>query len=120
MPYHKLSVYQKSYQLALEIHKLTLGFPKIEQLELASQLRRATRSIVANLVEGMGRQDSPREVQRFVRMSMGSCDESRVWLEFARDLGYITNEAQFELEKRYNEIGKMLRGIINRYDDVPL
>jgi four helix bundle protein len=118
MPYHKLNVYQKSYRLALEIHKLTLNFPKIEQHELGSQLRRASRSIVANLVEGMGRQDSAKEVQRFVRMSIGSCDESRFWLEFAKDLGYLKETEQLALEARFNEIGKMLQGIIQRYKNM--
>ena len=36
MPYHQLDVYQKAYQLALDIHKFSLGFPRIEQHELAS------------------------------------------------------------------------------------
>ena len=49
MPYHRLKVYQKSYELALELHKITLRFPKIEQYELASQLRRSSKSIPANI-----------------------------------------------------------------------
>ena len=58
MPYHRLNVYQKSYQLALEIHRLTLTFPKIEQYELASQIRRSSKSIPVTIAEGMGKQES--------------------------------------------------------------
>jgi four helix bundle protein len=115
MPYHKLDVYQKAYSLALEIHKLTLLYPELEQRELAGQLRRSSKSIAANIAEGMGKQASAKEVIRFVRMAIGSCDESRVWLEFSKDLGYI-NESSFEdFEKRYQEVGRMLRGIEKRY-----
>jgi len=115
MPYHRLDVYQKAYQLALEIHKMTLGFPKHEQYELASQLRRSSKSICANIAEGMGKQESRADVRRFIRIAVGSCDESRVWLEFARDLGYIKPWEQAALDERYREIGRMLRGVLKRY-----
>ena len=115
MPYHRLKVYQKSYELALELHKITLRFPKIEQYELASQLRRSSKSIPANIAEGMGKQTSKAEVRRFILMAMGSCDESRVWLEFSKDLGYLTQKDHNDLNQRYQEIGRMLRGVVNRY-----
>ena len=116
MPYHRLDVYQKAYQLALEVHRVSLGFPKIEQYGLAQQLRASSKSIPANIAEGMGKQDSPAEIKRFIRMAIGSCDETRVWLEFARDLGYLDVPQQKALEERYQEIGRMLRGVIRRYD----
>ena len=114
-PYHNLDVYRKAYQLALRIHKESLGFPKFEQYELAQQLRRSSKSIVVNVVEGMGRQDSPAEVHRFIRIAMGSCDESRIWLDFAKDLTYLDEPAYGQLTAGFIEIGKMLRGILNRY-----
>ena len=104
-----------AYQLALEIHRISVGFPQIEQYELAGQLRRSSRSIAANIAEGMGKQESKADVRRFIRMAVGSCDESRVWLEFARDLGYLEAEQQGGLDARYREVGRMLRGILKRY-----
>ena len=115
MPYHRLDVYQKAYRLALEMHKITLGFPKLEQYELAQQLRRSSKSIPANIAEGMGKQESAREVSRFIRMAIGSCDESRVWLEFSRDLGYMNAADQQRYDLEYREVGRMLRGIVKRY-----
>src|SRR6185436_14742085 len=55
MPYHRLDVYQKAYQLALEVHRISLGFPKLEQYGLAQQLRASSKSIAVNLAEGMGK-----------------------------------------------------------------
>ena len=64
----------------------------------------------------MGKQESPAEVKRFIRIAIGSGDETRVWLEFARDLGYLGSAQQVVLEQRYQEVGRMLRGVIKRYD----
>ncbi len=110
MPYHRLQVYQKAYQLALEIHKLSLGFPKIEQYGLAQQIRASSKSIVVNIAEGMGKQESPADVQRFIRISIGSCDETRVWLEFAKDLGYCEAKRYAGFDMRYQEVGRMADG----------
>ncbi len=115
MPYERLDVYQKSYQAALDIHKITLSFPKIEQYELASQVRRSSKSIPANIAEGMGRQDTSADVRRFIKIALGSCDETRVWLRFSKDLGYLDESTHQQLEARYQEIGRMLQGVIKRY-----
>ena len=115
MPFHRLDVYKKSYGLALEVHKLTLSFPKSEQYDLARQLRNATKSIPVNIGEGMGRQESPKDVLHFIRIALGSCDETRIWLDFARDLGYIRPELHKLLDERYREVGRMLTGLRKRW-----
>ena len=51
-----LEIYQQAYKLALITHKLTLDFPKLEQYAgIADQLRRSSKSIVANIVEGFAK-----------------------------------------------------------------
>jgi len=115
MPYHRLEVFKKAYALALELHRVSRKFPKSEQYELAQQLRKSTKSIPANIAEGMGKQESKADVRRFMRIAVGSCDESRVWLEFAKDLGYISAAEHDKYDRRYREIGRMLQGIIKRY-----
>jgi len=50
--YHGLDVFRESYAAALDVSRLVKRFPAFEQYELASQLRRAARSIPANIVEG--------------------------------------------------------------------
>jgi four helix bundle protein len=117
MPYHRLDVFKRAYELALKVHRMSLTFPKQEQYELAQQLRRSSKSIPANIAEGMGKQESKADVRRFIRIAVGSCDESRVWLEFARDLGYINKEQQCSLDESYREVGRMLQGLIRRYSD---
>ncbi len=104
-----LRVYRQAYNLSLAIHKLSLGFPKIEQYGLADQLRRASKSICANIAEGFVRQrySSP-EFARFLLFAEASAEEACVWLEYARDLEYISNEKFEEWDKEYLHISSML------------
>ena len=107
--YRDLNVYQKSYTLALKIHKLTLDFPKFETMELGSQLRRASMSIPINIGEGYGRKVSPADFKRFLTIALASCDEVRIELDFAKDLGYIDENTHLDLTKEYEVLGKQIR-----------
>ena len=109
--YQDLKVYKKAYQLALEIHQESLGFPKYEQYGgLADQLRRSSKSVVANLVEASSySSDYPRREFSQLIQSMGSKDETVLWLKLSRDLDYMENSADYI--SRYEEIGRMLYGL---------
>src|SRR5437764_7441219 len=54
--FEDLDVFRRAYRVSLEVHRRSLEFPRIEQWALADQIRRASKSICANLVEGFGRQ----------------------------------------------------------------
>ena len=115
MLYDRLNVFRKAYDWSLAVHRRTLTFPKFEQFEMASQLRRASKSICANLGEGMSKQSSPKDVVRFIRTAIGSCDETRIWLKYAVDLGYLRAEEYTQLHEAYCEIGRMLTGVLKRW-----
>ena len=110
--YRDLRIYQRSYQSALEVHRLTLKFPAFERRELGSQLRRASSSIAINIAEGYGRKKSPEDFKRFLVMALGSCDETSVLLDFSRDLNYLDEKTFADLKKKYEEIGKGLNKTI--------
>ncbi len=108
-------VFQKAYQLALEIHKISQDFPVSEQYELASQLRRSSKSICANLAEGRAKQQgSSAEFRRYVLIALGSADESQLWLRFAKDLGFLENSSWNKLDEQMREISKMLNGLAQK------
>jgi four helix bundle protein len=56
--FEDLEVYKKLVELHLEVHQLTLRFPKYEMYELGSQLRRSSNSIPANIAEGWNNKHS--------------------------------------------------------------
>ena len=108
-------VFQKAYAAALDTHRVAMTFPKHEQYELASQLRRSIKSICANLAEGRARQQcSNAEFRRFVLIALGSADESSLWCRFAKDLGYLSEEQFSVLHGQFSEIAKMLNGLLSR------
>ena len=113
--FRDLVVYQKAYALSLEIHKLSLKFPNIERFELASQIRRSSKSIALNIAEGFGKNSSLPEFKRFMKIALGSCDETRVCLDYCRDLGYITQTQYESYEALCLEIVKMLVSMLKNW-----
>ena len=71
-------------------------------------MRRASKSIPLNIGEGYGRRKSSDDFKRFLIMSIGSCDEMKILIEFSKDLGYISKETYKEIIGEYDLIGKML------------
>ncbi len=115
--FEDLEVFKRAYKVSLEIHKRTLEFPKYEQYGgLADQIRRASKGICANIAEGFSKQGySAAEYKRFLQLATGSCDEVRVWLRYCVDLGYVEAEQSNLLQDEYQEIAKMLKGIIRNW-----
>ena len=114
--YRDLEVYQRAYKLALKVHQITLNFPKYETTELASQLRRAALSIPINIGEGYGRKSSTADFKRFLIMALGSCDEVRIEIDFAKDLGYIDEATYEELTSEYVILGKQIRVLHEKWE----
>ena len=111
--YYDLRVYNESYRLALIVHKNSKSFPKFERYELGAQIRKAATSIPANIAEGYG--GSSAEFKRFLRIASGSCNEVRVYLEMAKDLGYLEEIKSRELSLNYEELSKQLYSLRNKW-----
>ena len=110
--FEDLEVFQRAYRLSLELHRESLSFPPIEQRALGDQVRRASKSICANLAEGFGKQrQSTAEFRRYLMIAMGSADEMRVWVRYCHDLGYIDATRWQRWSEEYREIAKMLHGL---------
>ena len=117
--FEDLEVFRRAYRLSLEVHNRSLEFPRIEQWALADQIRRASKSVCANLAEGFGRQAwSKSEFRRFLMMATGSADEMQVWTLYARDLGYIDAEMAAQWQREYREIARMLQGLSRGVSDI--
>ncbi|HDP70438.1 MAG TPA: four helix bundle protein [Actinobacteria bacterium] len=111
MNWKKLKVWQKCHSLVLKIYEITTGFPKEEVYGLTNQLRRSSASVPANIVEGQSR-DTTKEYLCFLYNARGSVEETRYHIFLAKELGYLGNDKCLELEKEYEEVSKMLNGLI--------
>ncbi len=63
----------------------------------------------ANIVEGWAKRAPTAEFKRYLQVAIGSCDETRMWLEMSKDEGYISETQWEELRSRFNRIGAMLQ-----------
>lgn len=113
--YEDLDVFQRSFTLSIEIHRISLTFPKIEQYALADQIRRASKSICANIAEGYGKQKIfPAEFKRFLAIALGSSDEMQVWTKYCEALHYIDTHTAKQWHESYRRISRMLQALLNR------
>ena len=87
--------------------------PQIEQYALGDQIRRASKSICANIAEGFAKQRrSSAEYKRYLLMVIGSADEMRVWSRYCLDLDYIDEATWHHWRDEYQEIARMLQGCL--------
>ncbi|HKV93231.1 MAG TPA: four helix bundle protein [Candidatus Angelobacter sp.] len=85
---------------------------------LTSQLRRAAVSIGANIAEGCGRR-SDGELARFLQIARGSASEVEHHLLLARDLKFLQAVTHQDLEKRLQEVQRMLTSLVSSTQESP-
>ncbi len=110
--FRDLTVYKKAFALAMEIFELSKEFPKEEKYSLTDQIRRSSRSVCANIGEAYRkRQYENHFVSKSSDADMENT-ETRVWLDFAHALDYITVETKERLDEKAVEVGKLLNHMI--------
>jgi len=106
-----MDVFKLSHSLTIEIYKLTEKFPTEEKFGVSAQVRRSSRSIPMNIVEGASRLRT-KENRQFVGIARGSAGEISYQLLLSRDLGYILEQNHTSLKERYDRVAKILTGLI--------
>jgi four helix bundle protein len=114
--YKDLQVWQKAYDLCLEIYRVTKGFPSEERYGLTSQLRRAAVSVPSNIAEGYGRKTTPDYI-RALYISYGSICELETQLLLARDLKYIEPKNIRKIDEDIREVERMLKALIKALEE---
>lgn len=95
VPYERFDAWKMSHQLALRIYEATDRWPPQERYGLIAQIRRAALSVATNIAEGSAKR-GPRELRRYLDISLGSLSEVSYLLRFSRDRGLLL-PADFEL-----------------------
>lgn len=115
--FEKLEVWQLAREMRVDIYRLTQAFPKEEQFNLTSQIRRAIGSVTANLVEGSGRA-TDRDKCRFTNTAYSSALEVLDHLIAASDLNFIDEEQyithRVKLDKLINKLNAYYRYQLGR------
>ena len=116
--FRDLRVFRESYELALEIQEASKSFPREELYSLSDQIRRAARSVPANIAEGWAKREYELVFKRHLWDAHGSIHEVSVWLDFARDHGYLSADSAAEFAKRAERIGGMLHQLLRRWKTI--
>ena len=114
-----LKVYKVAYDLAMEIFEITKRFPREETYSLTDQIRRSSRSVAINIREGYAKRRYEQVFIKQLNDSLGSSEETRGWLEFARDCRYIIEDVYKRLDDRYDELNAMIHGLMTNWKSSP-
>ena len=110
--YRDLEVYQLSFELAVELDRISKALPKHELYEVGSQIRRSAKSIPANIAEGFGRRRYKQEYIKFLVYALASCDETRVHLDMLFQTGSLQEPVYQPLVSRYDLLGRKLNNFL--------
>ncbi len=111
--FKELIVWQKAYQLCLDIYRATRGFPEDELYGLTSQMRRASVSVVSNIAEGYGRKTTA-DYLRSLFIAYGSVCELETQIMISTDLGHFSKQKEKceSLMDDLAEVERMLKSLI--------
>lgn len=110
--FRELRVYKLAFATAMEVYRQSRSFPHEERYSLTSQIRRSSRSVAANIAEGYRKRQYPAMFSSKLADADAEATETGVWLDFARECGYLAPESQRQLAGTYDEIGRMLHAMI--------
>lgn len=109
--YTKIRAWQLADDLTVAVYESTRSFPREEVYGLTSQLRRASYSVPANIVEGSSR-ESKKDYLHFLYISRGSLSETQYFIHLARRLGYLRSENADALHEQTKFAFACLHGLI--------
>lgn len=105
--YKNLLMWQVADELVNLVYALTRKFPKDEIYGLTSQLRRASLSVVLNIVEGYSR-NTKGDLRRFLDITLGSLAEVDYLLQLSWRLKYINYDEYSKHEQIREKTGKYI------------
>ena len=109
--FRDLQVYNEAYQLMLIVHKVIKDLPAFERNELASQMRRASKSCPSNIAEGWAKRRFEKEFKKHLEIAIGSANEMEVHIDVAKDLSYLQKNICNHLLQRYRQLGGKLTNL---------
>lgn len=109
----ELEAYGKAFEAAMKIFQASQRFPKEEVYSLTNQIRRASRSVCANIAEAWRERRYEAAFIAKVTDAEAEAAETQTWIEFAVQSNYLEREEGSKLYQAYHEILGTLVGMVN-------
>lgn len=114
--FRELIVYQKSRKLARDLFQVSKAFPREETYSLTDQMRRASRSVGAQIAEAWAKHRYERSFVSKLTDADGEQYETQHWIGVAGDCGYLSRQQVVAFVTRCEEIGRLIGGMIAQAD----
>lgn len=101
--------------LVRPVHDIVKSFPAFEERDLVSQMRRAAKSVPANIAEGFSKKRGHKDFKLYLAHAMGSANEMLVHLQIARQLGYVDQNDANSLTERYQIVCRQMNKLIQNW-----
>ena len=112
--FRDLLVYQKAKKTSPQIFEISKSFPKEEAYSLTSQIRRASRSIGAQIAEAWAKRRYERHFVSKLTDADAEQMETQHWIDEAVDCRYLDPKQAEKLKMELLEIGRMLNSMIEK------
>jgi four helix bundle protein len=112
--FRDLVVYQKAKLVSREIFEISKTFPKEETYSLTDQIRRASRSIGAQIAEAWGKRRYEKHFVSKLTDADAEQMETQHWLSEACDCDYLDVKKAKELTDHLLQIGRMLNSMMEK------
>jgi len=117
MSYKKLQIWQLARTLVIDIHEMSLKLPSFEKYEEGSQIRRSSKSVKSNIVEGYGRRRYKADHIKYIVYALASNDETIDHLETLFETKSLTNKELYDnIHSRLQEVGIKINNFLQRLD----
>jgi four helix bundle protein len=114
--FRDLIVYQKARQMSRLVFDASRAFPREEAYSLTDQIRRASRSVGAQIAEAWGK----RRYERHFVSKLTDADaeqlEAQHWVETTCDCGYLSPDQRTQILGLLSEVGRMLNSMVSKAD----
>ncbi len=97
----------------MKIFQISKCFPPEEKYSLTDQIRRSSRSVCVNIGEAYRKAKYPKDFEYKLGISDSELGETQIWLDFARDCGYVTGAEVEPLLSLADEAGRLIGYMIN-------
>jgi four helix bundle protein len=111
-----LRVYQKAREVSGSVFRISKTFPKEEMYSLTDQIRRAARSVGAQIAEAWGKRRYEKHFVSKLTDADAEQMETQHWVGEALDCGYLSPADAAQLNSGLEEIGRMLNSMIEKAD----
>ncbi len=96
----------------MEIYVISKKFPADERFSLTDQIRRSSRAVPAMVAEALKRRRYEAAFINKLNEAESEAAEVQVWLEFARDCGYLNPSDGDRLLTAYEAVLRTLAGMV--------